>query len=84
VSDRTQVALRQMAREAPELAARLDGDWHRALREWSGDADFYTTRERSVSERLPWEHFDVGVKTAGLVREWERALVAEPALAGTA
>ena len=67
-----------------ELAARLDGDWRRALREWDGDADFYTIRERPLRERLPWEHFDVGVKTAGLVREWERALVAEPALAGTA
>src|SRR5690349_268876 len=68
-----------------ELAARLDGDWRRALREWDGDAEFYTTRARSLDERLPWEHFDVGVKKAGLVREWERALVAEPAaFAGTA
>ena len=62
-----------------ELAARLDGDWRRALRDWDGDADFYTTRERPVSERLPWEHFEVGVKKAGLVREWERALTAETA-----
>jgi radical SAM superfamily enzyme YgiQ (UPF0313 family) len=67
-----------------ELAARLEGDWRRALREWNGEADFYTTRPRSVSERLPWDHFDVGVKKAGLIREWERALTAEPALAGTA
>ena len=67
-----------------ELAARLEGEWRRALREWTGDADFYTTRARSVSERLPWDHFDVGVKKVGLVREWERALAAEPALAGTA
>jgi radical SAM family uncharacterized protein len=66
------------------LAARLDGDWRRALREWEGDPAFYTTRERSVDERLPWDHFDVGVKKAGLVREWERARVPEPALAGTA
>jgi radical SAM family uncharacterized protein len=56
-----------------ELAARLHGDWRRALREWSGDATFYTTRERTVDERLPWDHFDVGVKRAGLIREWERA-----------
>jgi radical SAM superfamily enzyme YgiQ (UPF0313 family) len=57
-----------------EAAARLDGDWRRALREWDGDAEFYTTRARRVDERLPWEHFDVGVKKPGLVREWERAL----------
>jgi radical SAM superfamily enzyme YgiQ (UPF0313 family) len=67
-----------------ELAARLEGDWRRALREWDGDPAFYTTRERPVGERLPWDHFDVGVKKAGLVREWERALAGEPASAGTA
>jgi radical SAM family uncharacterized protein len=70
-----------------ELAARLEGDWRRALREWGGDAGFYTTRERPVGERMPWDHFEVGVKKAGLAREWERAQSqgsAEPALAGTA
>src|SRR5262245_53822923 len=56
-----------------EAAARLDGDWRRALREWDGDPRFYTTRARPVDERLPWDHFDVGVKRPGLLREWERA-----------
>ena len=56
-----------------ELAASYDGDWRRALREWEGDAAFYTTRHRSTGERMPWDHFDVGVKKAGLLREWERA-----------
>jgi radical SAM superfamily enzyme YgiQ (UPF0313 family) len=56
-----------------EAAARLDGDWRRALREWKGDPALYTTRVRPVDERLPWDHFDVGVKKAGLLREWERA-----------
>ena len=56
-----------------ELAASYDGDWRRALREWEGDPAFYTTRHRSTSERMPWDHFDVGVKKAGLIREWERA-----------
>jgi len=63
-----------------ELAASHEGDWRRALREWDGDAAFYTTRRRSPDERLPWDHFDVGVKKAGLLREWERA-GAEDALA---
>lgn len=67
-----------------EAAARLDGDWRRALREWDGDADFYTTRARAIDERLPWDHFDVGVKKAGLIREWERALAEGPALAAGA
>ena len=60
-----------------ERAARLGGDWRRALREWGGDLDFHTTRVRGLDERLPWDHFDVGVKKAGLIREWERAQIAE-------
>jgi radical SAM superfamily enzyme YgiQ (UPF0313 family) len=67
-----------------EIAAHLDGDWRRALRDWPGDAAFYTTRERAVDERMPWDHFDVGVRRAGLVREWERARLPETAPAGTA
>ena len=29
--------------------------------------------QSSVDERMPWDHFDVGVKKAGLLREWDRA-----------
>jgi len=60
-----------------ELAAGLDGDWRRALREWNGDAAHYTRRLRETTEIMPLDHFDVGVKKTGLLREWERAL--EPA-----
>jgi radical SAM superfamily enzyme YgiQ (UPF0313 family) len=56
-----------------EAAARLAGDWRRALREWEGDPLFYTRRSRPVTETLPWDHLEVGVKRAGLQREWERA-----------
>lgn len=56
-----------------ELAARHDGDWRRALREWDGDIQFYTTRSRALGERMPWDHFDVGVKKVNLLREWDRA-----------
>ena len=56
-----------------ELSASFGGDWRRALREWDGDADYYTTRVRPIDERLPWDHFDVGVKRPGLLRERERA-----------
>ena len=61
-----------------ERAAAHEGDWRRALREWEGDAAFYTTRQRSIDERLPWDHFDVGVKKPGLLREWERTAADEP------
>ena len=56
-----------------ERAAALDGDWRTAIREWPGDPDHYTLRERRLDEVFPWDHLDVGVKKAGLVREWERA-----------
>jgi radical SAM family uncharacterized protein len=65
-----------------ELAAAHEGDWRRALREWAGDAAFYTTRRRPLDERLPWDHFDVGVKKAGLLREWERAAAEDAVPAG--
>ena len=65
-----------------ELAATYEGDWRRALREWDGDAAFYTTRRRAVDERLPWDHFDVGVKKAGLLRVWERATADDALAAG--
>jgi radical SAM superfamily enzyme YgiQ (UPF0313 family) len=61
-----------------ELAAARDGDWRRALREWDADAAFYTRRPRDLDEVLPWDHLDVGVKKAGLRREWDRALEAAP------
>jgi len=65
-----------------ETAARLGGDWRRALRDWDGDPTFFTTRERSIEECLPWDHFEVGVKKVGLVREWQRALAETATPAG--
>src|SRR6266542_3270762 len=64
-----------------EIAARMDGDWRRALREWNGDPAFYARRERAAGEVMPWDHFDVGVKKAGLLREWQRAGLGEPVTA---
>ncbi|OGL19392.1 MAG: hypothetical protein A3G97_00185 [Candidatus Rokubacteria bacterium RIFCSPLOWO2_12_FULL_69_21] len=56
-----------------ETAAGLGGDWRRALREWEGDPAFYTTRARPLDEVFPWDHLDVGVKKAGLIREYQKA-----------
>jgi radical SAM superfamily enzyme YgiQ (UPF0313 family) len=61
-----------------ELAARADGDWRRALREWDGDPAFYVRRVREPSEIFPWDHLEVGVRKSGLLREWERAAVGDP------
>ena len=63
-----------------ERAARLQGDWRTAVREWDADPDFYTHRERALDETMPWDHLDVGVRKAGLIREHQRAgLSPEPA-----
>ena len=56
-----------------ERGAALDGDWRTALREWEGDANFYTHRERPPDELFPWDHLEVGVKKSGLIREHQRA-----------
>lgn len=39
--------------------------------------DFYTTRERSLDEKFPWDFIDCGVTREFLKREWERALGGE-------
>jgi radical SAM family uncharacterized protein len=67
-----------------EIAARMGGEWRRALREWDGDPELYTTRVRPTDERLPWDHFEVGVKKAGLIKEWDRALADGALTAGAA
>ena len=48
--------------------------WLEAFDKEGIDPDFYTRRERSVSEILPWDFIDIGVTRSFLVREWERAL----------
>ena len=37
------------------------------------DIEFYTARERDITEVLPWEHIDAGVTKNFLIKEWERA-----------
>ncbi|MCD8221301.1 MAG: TIGR03960 family B12-binding radical SAM protein [Clostridiales bacterium] len=47
--------------------------WMQAFEEAGVDPDFYTARERSVDEILPWDFIDCGVTKAFLKREWENA-----------
>ena len=35
--------------------------------------DFYTLRERSVDEILPWDYIDTGITKKFLAREYDRA-----------
>ena len=47
--------------------------WKEAFRETGIDPDFYTLRERSTEEILPWDFIDTGVSKEFLKREWELA-----------
>ena len=47
--------------------------WMEALEECNVDGDFYTYRERSYDEILPWDFIDIGVNRSYLVRENEKA-----------
>nr|WP_294530819.1 TIGR03960 family B12-binding radical SAM protein [uncultured Blautia sp.] len=47
--------------------------WKEAFAETGIDIDFYTLRERSTDEILPWDFIDAGVKKQFLIREWEQA-----------
>ncbi len=47
--------------------------WKEAFQETGIDPDFYTLRERSTEEILPWDFIDTGVSKEFLKREWELA-----------
>jgi radical SAM family uncharacterized protein len=49
-------------------------NWMRAFDESGLEPDFYTRRERSLDELLPWAHIDAGVTSAFLKREYQRAM----------
>ncbi len=53
---------------------RFDNElWMSAFDACGVDPDFYTVRERSLEELLPWDFIDTGVTKQFLKREWERA-----------
>ncbi len=48
--------------------------WEEAFRRTGVDPDFYTRRERTFDEILPWDFIDIGVSRSFLEREWTKAL----------
>ena len=48
--------------------------WKEAFKETGIDIEFYTLRERSTDEILPWDFIDAGVSKNFLKREWQNAL----------
>ena len=53
-------------------------NWLEAFEENNLDADFYSTRNRSTDEILPWDHIQTGVSRKYLVREYEKSKQLEP------
>ena len=47
--------------------------WKEAFRETGVSLEFYTMRERSTDEILPWDFIDAGVSKDFLKREWKNA-----------
>ena len=47
--------------------------WKESFAETNTDIDFYTLRERSTDEILPWDFIDAGVTKKLLIHEWEQA-----------
>ncbi len=67
--------------KAVENGCKFDGwgehfdfdTWMKTFDELGIDPDFYTSRERSYEEVLPWEHIDIGVTKEFFMRENEKA-----------
>jgi radical SAM family uncharacterized protein/radical SAM-linked protein len=68
--------------KAYEKGCRFDGwsdrfnfaVWQESIAESRLDIDFYTRRQKDLSEPLPWDHIDVRVEKAFLIDEWKGAL----------
>ena len=50
--------------------------WDNAFAATNTDPDFYTLRDRSPDEALPWQHIHSGVNTDWLKNEWRQAMAA--------
>ena len=74
--------LGKVIRRAWELGSIFDAwnehfdyeNWRRAFEEAGLEFGFYAQRQRPLDELLPWAHIDVGVTTAFLKQEYQRAL----------
>ena len=51
--------------------------WYDAFEKCGIDTSFYTSRERSYEEILPWDHINSGISKSFLMKENEKAKNAE-------
>ncbi|MFH1075336.1 MAG: radical SAM protein [Pseudomonadota bacterium] len=57
-----------------ETINKNQGNWPKALKEYSVNPDFYVLRERMFEEKLPWDFIDHGITKEYLAREYKLAL----------
>ena len=50
------------------------GDWKKACQEVNINSDFYVYRHRELTESLPWDFIDQGIKKETLISEYHQAL----------
>jgi radical SAM superfamily enzyme YgiQ (UPF0313 family) len=61
-------------RVAGALKSMLDdGDWTKAARSAGVDPDFYTIREKSPDEILPWDFIDTGISKKKLLETYRKS-----------
>ncbi len=78
--------------EAWRRGARFDGWrecfrpelWHQVFRDLNIDVEFYRSRPRPLTERLPWDHINVKKGRAYLEKEQQRSLIQLEILAAAA
>ncbi|MBQ0066910.1 MAG: TIGR03960 family B12-binding radical SAM protein [Phascolarctobacterium sp.] len=71
----------QVIYNAWKAGARFDGwsdhfsfdRWQQAVQDADLNMDFYTSRQRDLNERFPWEHTSPGVSKEFLLSEWRKA-----------
>lgn len=68
-----ETAYRNGARFDAWTESFLPKAWEQAFRQCGIDPEFYTSRKRTVDERLPWDFIDAGVSKEFLIREWNLA-----------
>ncbi|MCP4395799.1 MAG: radical SAM protein [bacterium] len=56
---------------------QYQGNWKKAFRELEMSPEFYVHRTRSIDERLPWSHFQIGTSQQHLADEYQSLFPAE-------
>ena len=51
--------------------------WNKALEETNTSMDFYTLRERSFDEILPWDHINIGISKDFFIKEKQKSIQGE-------